>query len=82
MTQQYDPAIYRELEPLANGYVPKVHRRYTFTGESRGEHCNFPVELIAPHPSVPGYYRCQAVFAMNVWYQPDWIRLEDLTPND
>lgn len=69
-----DPTVWRALPN--GGHVKRV---YTYTGESRGVACRFPVTLGSANPSVPGYYACQARAAANVHYAPDWVNLRDLT---
>lgn len=77
MTQQLDPVIWKALAPLADGFVPHVHRRYQLT---RGY--SFPVELIAQHPSLPDYYSCRPCCADDIMVAPDWVRISSGDPLD
>lgn len=72
-----DPHIWKELPPMANGFIPAVPREYMFTGMSRGCDCRFPVRLTAH--VVGQHYRCTVLCCENVPYCPDSVRLDQLT---
>jgi hypothetical protein len=71
--------IWKTLQCLPNGHIPRVKRKYQFTGTVHGQKCNFPVELVSPHPRMTCLYKARAVFAHNCWFVPDWVNAADLT---
>lgn len=77
-----DLNIWEELPPLDNGFVPAKPRRWRFIGKSRGVDCDFPVELIMAHPTLPDLYMALAVFNDNLHYCcRDWVRIgKDIVP--
>lgn len=77
----YDKNMWRALPVTAHGFTPHVSRRYSLKS-FRG--FVSPVELIAPHPSLPGWYSVQAVCLDDVYYTPDYVRIDDpgLVPLD
>lgn len=77
-TIERDPVIWKELPSLPGHFTP---RQWRFIGLSRGERCDFVVELVSRHPNVPDTYQPRAVFCHNVLYCPDWVSMRDLVPD-
>ena len=74
-----DSNVWRELPPMADGFVPAVPRRWMFIGRRHGEQCRFECRLESKHSSVPLTYAATAVFAHNVHYLcHDWVRMNEL----
>jgi hypothetical protein len=62
-------------------YPGFVRRRFQFKGISRGQRCNFPVEITGRHPTLPDYVTVSAVVADNVYFEPHgWTHIRDLEP--
>ncbi len=76
-TKTRDPMIWRELTPMADGFVPAVKRVYVWTGRSRGVPCRIVCELSKKVSE--GVYLATACYAHNVAYLcRDRVRVEDL----
>lgn len=72
-----DPMLWRELTPMADGFVPAVPREYIWTGRRRGVDCRIQCRLIEKVSD--GVYLATAVFAHNVAYLcRDRVKVEDL----
>lgn len=73
-----DLMIWKEFEPMADGFVPAVPRLYIFHGTRRGEKCKILCRLLKKVSD--GRYVATAILAHNVWYLcNDVVRVEDLT---
>jgi poly-beta-hydroxyalkanoate depolymerase len=58
----------------------EIGKLMRFVGQSCGRKCNFVVRISGHHPSLPDVYTVSALFADNVWYEPDWVNARDLEP--
>jgi len=80
MTTQYiNQLIWKELEPLENGYVPKIKRRYLYTGESRaifGETFSCEVPVTLTESSHPAFVKLCPEAAMHVLHCPDSVDIK------
>lgn len=76
---KHNPTIWRELEPMADGFVPAIRRTWLFVGiAGNGKPANMPVELVDVHPTIPDMFRARVVFAHNALFAPEWVRRSDL----
>jgi hypothetical protein len=74
--KQVDLNIWRPLpDATLDGFTwtPLVKRWYRCD-------LGFKVELAYAHPSIKGCYHPSAIFADDLYFTPDWIKVDKLTP--
>ncbi len=70
-----DLNVWKALPAHDDGFVPHVKRQYLLANS------RVQIELVSRHPSLDGYYSCRGVFAHQVSFTPEWVKLErDIVP--
>lgn len=61
-----DPNVWRTLPDSG-----QIRREWLFVGQSRGQQCRIPVELVTPIDDLQGHYWIRPLAAMHVLHCPD-----------